>query len=213
MEALYQQTQNQIHDLQFTLGRLEGTRNETEAQPFFQAVHSQLGILQSNWEKLDQLASKESVQKKRAAKYKADQVKQEMNGISAAVNHIQVRLTNKWRIAAEREELLTQRIRPTETHLNFENSELLVNDHMQNSHRAIDDMIAQGSSILGSLQTQHMSLKGVKRKILDVGQTLGLSGTTLRMIEKRLEEDWLLFLVGCVFILVFMYCFYRYWKG
>lgn len=43
---------------------------------------------------------------------------------------------------------------------------------MQNSHRAIDDMIAQGSSILGSLQTQHMSLKGVRRKIIDVGQTV-----------------------------------------
>ena len=66
-------------------------------------------MLQTNYEKLDFLASKEPVQKKKAARYKVDQVKHEINGISAAVNNIQMKLTNKWRVAAQREELLTQR--------------------------------------------------------------------------------------------------------
>ena len=43
---------------------------------------------------------------------------------------------------------------------------------MKSSHRAIDDMISQGSSILDSLKNQHMNLKGVRRKIIDVGQTV-----------------------------------------
>lgn len=75
----------------------------------FKSIYLYFRLLQTNWEKMDQLASKEPIQKKRAARYKVDQVKQEMNGISAAVNHIQARLTSKWRVAAEREELLTQR--------------------------------------------------------------------------------------------------------
>ena len=50
METLYQQTNNLIHDLQFTLGRLEGARNESDAQPLFRAAHDQLGwVIYLSW--------------------------------------------------------------------------------------------------------------------------------------------------------------------
>ena len=66
---------------------------------------------------------------------------------------------------------------------------------------------------LNSLRSQHMNIRGFRRKILDTMQNLGLSGTTLKMVEKRLEEDWLIFLVLCILSLIFMYSFYRYWKS
>uniref|UniRef100_A0A7E4ZRZ3 Golgi SNAP receptor complex member 2 n=1 Tax=Panagrellus redivivus TaxID=6233 RepID=A0A7E4ZRZ3_PANRE len=213
MEPVYQSTKNLIHDVEFALGRLEKARNESEAQPLFRSTHQQLALIKQKYDELEFLASKESVNNRRAARFKVDQVKQDYSGLNAAINNIHAKLTNKWRVAAEREELLTQRIRPTETTLTFDDTELLVNDSMKNSHRAIDDLISQGQAVLGNIREQGMNLKGVRRKVLDVGQTLGLSGTTLRMIEKRLDEDWLIFCVGCVSTLVFMYCFYRYWKG
>ena len=42
MDALYQETDTIVKDLQFTLGRLEQARNESDAQPLLQAAHSQL---------------------------------------------------------------------------------------------------------------------------------------------------------------------------
>uniref|UniRef100_A0AC34PX56 Golgi SNAP receptor complex member 2 n=1 Tax=Panagrolaimus sp. JU765 TaxID=591449 RepID=A0AC34PX56_9BILA len=213
MDVLYQETNNLVHDVQFTVGRLEQARNESDAQPLFQAVHQQLQTLQANCQRLDHLASKEPIDRKRAAKHRAEQMRFELNALSSSVHNIQARLTNKWRALAEREELLTQRIRPVETGIHIDESEIMVHDHMKHSHRAIDDMIAQGSAILTNMKEQGLNLKAVRTKILDIGQTLGLSGTTLRMIEKRLEEDWWIFIVGCVFVLIFMYCFYRYWKG
>jgi len=213
MDTLYQETDGMIRDLHFTLGRLEQARNESDAQPLLQEAHTQLQKIHVNYQRLDQMASNEPPQRKRTAKMRVDQIKFDYNTVYSAVQNIQIRLTNKWRAVAEREELLTQRIRPTETALTIEDSELLVNDHMQRSHRQIDDMIAQGSAILTNMREQGLNLKAVRTKILSIGQTLGLSGTTLRMIEKRLEEDWVIFIIGCIFILVFFYCFYRYWKG
>lgn len=42
MDQLYQESSNIVGDIQFTLGRLEQARSETEAQPLLQAVHEQL---------------------------------------------------------------------------------------------------------------------------------------------------------------------------
>uniref|UniRef100_A0A914L4C4 Uncharacterized protein n=1 Tax=Meloidogyne incognita TaxID=6306 RepID=A0A914L4C4_MELIC len=100
-----------------------------------------------------------------------------------------------------------------DTKLDLEGEELHFNDRLRHSNNALDELLAQGEYTLQNLKEQHHELKGVRRKIFDVGQLFGLSNTTLRMIEKRLEEDWLLFLILCVLFIIFMYCFYRYWKG
>ncbi|KHJ93232.1 vesicle transport v-SNARE protein [Oesophagostomum dentatum] len=124
------------------------------------------------------------------------------------------RLTAKWRAASEREELLHQRFRPNEsTTLSLEDQELQMNDRLNSSNRQVDDLISQGVAVLESLRSQHMNLRGVRRKIMDIGSALGLSNTTLQMIDRRVREDWLIFLVGCVVTLIFMYAFYRFWKG
>lgn len=95
----------------------------------------------------------------------------------------------------------------------MEDHELQMNDRLSSSNRQVDDLIGQGVAVLESLRSQHMNLRGVRRKILDVGAALGLSNTTLQMIDRRVREDWLVFLVGCIVCLIFMYAFYRFWKG
>ena len=88
-----------------------------------------------------------------------------------------------------------------------------MNDRLQHSNRAVDDLISQGVNVLSGLRDQHMNLRGVRRKMLDIGSQLGLSNTTLQMIDKRVREDWLIFVIGCIFVCIFMYVFYRFWKG
>ena len=50
-------------------------------------------------------------------------------------------------------------------------------------------MIFTGGNILDSLRNQRETLKGASRRILDIGNTLGLSNHTMRLIERRLSED------------------------
>ncbi|KAL3096919.1 hypothetical protein niasHS_002635 [Heterodera schachtii] len=213
MEQLFQQANMDLHQIHLEMRHLELCKNESEAQPLFQKLHQQIRQSAAQLDGLERLVNKEPSGKRHTSKYRFEQLRHDYNALEMAINSLQNRLTTKWRTAAEREELLTMRFKPNETHLDFEGTELLVNDRLKQSHNAVDDLIAHGNSVLTSLRHQHLGLKDVKRKMLDIGQVLGLSTTTLQMIEKRLEGDWLLFLVLCVLCVVFMYCFYRFWKG
>ncbi|KAI6186884.1 hypothetical protein M3Y98_00181700 [Aphelenchoides besseyi] len=213
MDATYQQTRVLMERVRSALGRLELTTNESEAQPYFQEVFQQLNEIGENCKRFDELIAKEPPTKKRQSKIRADQLKHDYKCVNASLNALQTRLTNKWRHAAEREELLHQRFRPNETHLNMEDAELQMNDKLKQSHSAIDELIAHGTSVLDSIRSQGSNLTGIRQRVLDIGQTLGLSGTTLRMIERRVSEDWIIFVIGCIFVLIFMFCFYRFWMG
>ena len=67
---------------------------------------------------------------------------------------------------------------------------------MQRSHKAIDELEERGMAMLGSLASQRERLKGVHKKVLDVMNTLGVSNSLIRVIEKRQSQDVVLMLVG-----------------
>jgi len=50
-------------------------------------------------------------------------------------------------------------------------------------------MLNSGASILENLRSQRITLKGAQRRLMDIANTLGLSNTTMRLIEKRAHED------------------------
>lgn len=60
---------------------------------------------------------------------------------------------------------------------------------MTNAHRGVDDMLMTGNGVLDSLRSQRDTLKGARKRILDMGNTLGLSNHTMKLIEKRISED------------------------
>lgn len=65
------------------------------------------------------------------------------------------------------------RFRPNDTtHVQIEDSELFFHDHLQSSHTAVDELISHGSAILEQIRSQGMGLRGIKRKVLDIGQTV-----------------------------------------
>ncbi|VDK73309.1 unnamed protein product [Litomosoides sigmodontis] len=225
MESLYHETNGILQQVHFDLGALEGMRNESDAQKIIQNIYQRLNLISlnlvvtcrqidGNCEHLDIYVNKEPPHRRRTVKYKVDQLKFDCRSLQSAVDNIHMRMTSKWRAIAEREELLTQRFRPNDTtHLQIEDSELFFHDHLQSSHTAVDELISHGSAILEQIRSQGIGLRGIKRKVLDIGQTLGLSSTTMQVIERRLSEDWIIFCVGCVAFTVFMYVFYRFWKN
>jgi len=83
-------------------------------------------------------------------------------------------------------------------------------DSLRRSNRAADEIREMGSSILSSLGHQNDTLKSAQRKMLDIANTLNLSRSVMRIIERKHTTDKLLVYGGMIFILVFMFVLWYY---
>ncbi|TAQ84298.1 hypothetical protein B7494_g7378 [Chlorociboria aeruginascens] len=66
----------------------------------------------------------------------------------------------------------------------------------QNTHTALDEYLARGQAVLGDLGQQRDILKGTQKRLYSVANTLGVSGDTIRMIERRAKQDKWIFWAG-----------------
>lgn len=111
----------------------------------------------------------------------------------------------------ERTALLSRKFTPNEQDTSIEMDHALRhNTQLQNSHRGLDDLLVAGSSVLGSLREQSVTLKGTQKKILDIANMLGLSNTVMRLIEKRTSQDKIILFVGIFVIVLIMYIVIAY---
>ncbi|KAB5576309.1 hypothetical protein GE09DRAFT_620572 [Coniochaeta sp. 2T2.1] len=78
------------------------------------------------------------------------------------------------------------------------------------TNSALDEYIARGQAVLGDLGSQRETLKGAQKRLYDVAGTLGLSGNTIRMIERRARQDKWIFWVGVVVFFGFCWLVLHY---
>jgi hypothetical protein len=62
----------------------------------------------------------------------------------------------------------------------------------------LDEFLDRGRTVLGDLGDQRDMLKGTQRRLYSVANTLGVSGETIRMVERRARQDKWVFGVGVV---------------
>ncbi|KAF1811575.1 V-snare-domain-containing protein [Eremomyces bilateralis CBS 781.70] len=67
----------------------------------------------------------------------------------------------------------------------------------------LDEYIDRGRAVLADLGDQREMLKGTQRKLLSVANTLGISGETIRMVERRVRQDKWIFWAGLVLFFAF----------
>lgn len=72
-----------------------------------------------------------------------------------------------------------------------------------NTHSALDEYLARGQAVLGDLGQQKEILKNTQRRLYSVGNTLGISGDTIRIIERRAKQDKWIFGGGVVAFFLF----------
>ncbi|TPX15310.1 uncharacterized protein E0L32_004587 [Thyridium curvatum] len=77
-------------------------------------------------------------------------------------------------------------------------------DFFSSTNRSLDDYIAQGQAVLDNLGMQKDMLKNTQKRLYSAANTLGLSGETIRMIERRAREDKWIFWAGV--IVFFLFC-------
>lgn len=75
---------------------------------------------------------------------------------------------------------------------------------MSNTNAQLDEYLERGRAVLGDLGQQREMLKGTQRKLYSVANTLGISGDTIRMVERRAKQDKWIFWAGVV--LFFAFC-------
>jgi len=76
---------------------------------------------------------------------------------------------------------------------------------MQQTGAQLDEFLERGRAVLGDLGQQRDILKGTQRRLYDVGATLGISGDTIRMVERRAKQDKWIFWVGALVFFGFCY--------
>ncbi|KAJ5953586.1 hypothetical protein N7454_000482 [Penicillium verhagenii] len=73
-----------------------------------------------------------------------------------------------------------------------------------NTNTQLDDFLDRGRAVLADLGQQREVLKGTQRRLYSVANTLGVSGDTIRMVERRARQDkWIFW--GCVVIFI-LFC-------
>lgn len=83
-------------------------------------------------------------------------------------------------------------------------------NHLNDAHKGMDDLLVTGGSVLSNLREQRITLKGAKKKMLDIANVLGLSNTVLRLIERRTAQDKVILYGGMIVTLIIMFLIWKY---
>ena len=85
-------------------------------------------------------------------------------------------------------------------------------DFASSAGAQLDEFIARGRGVLEDLGQQRDVLKGTQRRLYGAMNTLGVSGDTIRMIERRAAQDKRIFYAGCLVFFGFCYLVVRVFR-
>ena len=81
---------------------------------------------------------------------------------------------------------------------------------MSSTNNALDEYLERGRAVLGDLGQQREMLKGTQKRLYSVGTTLGISGDTIRMVERRAKQDKWIFWGGVIVFFGFCWLVIHY---
>ena len=81
---------------------------------------------------------------------------------------------------------------------------------MSSTNAALDEYLERGRAVLGDLGDQREMLKGTQKKLYSVANTLGVSGDTIRMVERRAKQDKWIFWAGVIIFFAFCWLVIHY---
>ena len=111
----------------------------------------------------------------------------------------------------DREALLTRRFERNDADTTIAmDAALHHNTKLNDANRDMDNLLGHGSSILSSLKEQRITLKNAHKRILDIANTLGLSNTVMRFIERRTTQDKYILYTGMLVTCIIMFLAWKY---
>lgn len=196
--------------MQQNMGRLENAREE-DVHTIENELQARIDQIISNCDRLDILVNKEHPTRRQNARLKVDQIKYDCQHLQAALQNFQHRRYMKNQQHRERELLMQRTFKTNDEETMIQMDDSLNHHHkLQNTHKGMDELLSHGSSVIENLRNQRSSLKGIKTKMLNIANTLGMSNTVMRLIEKRTTQDKLILFGGMIITTVVMFLIWKY---
>lgn len=216
---LYTQTKRSIDETENSLMlRLESARgNADQFGQISQQITQNIQVIQSNISQLDLRANKVAPQRRQQERQKVEQLKYTLQSINASLSSAERRHENELERSRGRDELLNRRYTANDniatTSVEIGNREAAHAGKLSQAHNDIDGILNGGYQILENLQQDTQVLKGAKTKMLNILNTLGLSNTVMRLIDKRTTQDKFLLYGLMIVSALIMYGAFRYFSG
>ncbi|GER45762.1 membrin [Striga asiatica] len=141
--------------------------------------------------------------------WKVEQVSEEAESFRASLDKYQARRQKRIQEAQERAELLGRASGDSHV-LKIFDEEAQAMESVRRSSRVLEETFATGVAILSKYSEQRDHLKRAQRKALDVLNTLGLSNSLLRLIERRNRADKWIKYAGMFVTVVVLIVFWRW---
>jgi Golgi SNAP receptor complex protein 2 len=161
---------------------------------------------------MENLALKETPAQREMWKLKILELREDSQSIRRQGEHYDRMVSAGVRQRRERDELLARR-RHNRTNgggSNVDEMQQLAEeaDSLANSQGMMNELLASGQANLSNLVGQRSRMRWVNRKMFDIGNKIGLSNSTMRMIEKRDATDAYLVLGGMMVTMLVIYFLY-----
>ncbi|RHY05989.1 hypothetical protein DYB28_000105 [Aphanomyces astaci] len=227
--ALYPQARKLVFELKTQLNYLEsspsnsdGTGGSTESQ-----ARENAAGLKSLVDQLDSLVYNENPSNREIWAKKVHQIREEYMLLNTTLEQRCIQFSRSQIEFQERDKLMSRQRHQNGNDIHYLSQE---HDSLHRSSRMINELNDLGAATMSNLSTsppivhhpctlmlpvddQRSRLKGVHRKVLDVASHLGLSGSLLRVIERRETADKWIVYGGIVVVLGFMYICVAYLRG
>lgn len=143
-------------------------------------------------------------------KRKVEQVAEEADSLKGSLNKHAMRQQKKLQEVKERANLLERANGDSQHILRIFDEEAQAMQSARNSHMMIEEAYATGVAVLSKYAEQRDRLKRAQRKALDVLNTVGLSNSVLKLIERRHRVDKWIAYAGMMITVVVMFIFWRW---
>ncbi|PON51303.1 GOSR2/Membrin/Bos [Trema orientale] len=143
-------------------------------------------------------------------KRKVEQVAEEAESLKQSLDKYFLRNQKRVTEAKEKAELLGRANGDSAHVLTIFGEEVHARQSVRNSSRLLEEATATGEAILFKYSEQRERLKRAQRKALDVLNTVGLSNTMLKLIERRHRVDRLIKYAGMILTVVVVFIFWRW---
>lgn len=158
---------------------------------------------------MEQLVLRETPAQRQVWKRKILELREDAAAIQRQGEHYDRMVNANVRHQKERDELLTRRKSRT-----AENDMQNLAEEAQSlgqSQMMVGDLLSSGEASLTGLVEQRQRMRGVKKMVVNIGNKLGISNSTMRIIERRdITDAYMVFAGMVVTCIVIYFCWFHF---
>jgi golgi SNAP receptor complex member 2 len=220
--AEYAQARRIISQIEIQLQELEGvtsiTKSKSELQDIRQSISENINLLESQSSKLDRLIDVHFTAvndtKKDFWKRRLSQLHLEIISLRKSVEQYLKMTYSSSLYAQEREQLLNNKGSSTNSGARAVAVDALLKERssVSSSNKMMSELSELADNVLSNLKSQRSTLKNAHKRVLDIANTLGISNSIIKIIERRTVGDKILVYGGFFFILLLIFTLWYFVK-